>query len=563
MLCELRIQNLALIRSLELNFEEAGGGGLVVMTGETGAGKSIMLRAIDLLTGRRASADWIRNGADSCTIEALFDINPQNTALLGRLEESGFGGDPVVIIKRIINSAGRSRLYVNGSLATVKLVAELTSDMLSVASQHDHQQLLQPGLHLDFLDTYGELWENRQQVAAQYAAWQGRRTALSDLLRQEQDKEQRRDFLTFQLDEIEKAEIHLGEDEELSAEKKRLKSADALIKLSQESYYLLSSKIIDIMSTLRRNMEQLVELDPEAAKLAEDLGGYTFLAEDYATELRHYRDSLESSPLRLEQVSERLNIIHGLKRKYGENLADVVAFARQVREELARLENMDREIEAMEREVAALEKQLCAEAAALSAKRKEVAVGMEEAMGHELLSLAFNQSGFEVRWQDTDLTVDTLRPSGWDRIEFFFSANQGERARQLARVASGGELSRLMLAMKCLLARKDMVDTVIFDEVDSGIGGEAAEAVARKIQELASHHQVFCITHLPQIAARGTLHYQVSKVVEDGRTQSSVVRLSNSHRVQELARMLAGDSATEQTHAWARELLVKGGAMDI
>lgn len=558
MLCELRIKNLALISSLELNFEEAEGGGLVVMTGETGAGKSIMLRAIHLLTGRRASADWIRNGADSCTIEALFDINRHNTALLQRLEESGFGSEPVVIIKRVISHSGRSRLYVNGSLATVKLAAELTSDMLSVASQHDHQQLLQAGLHLDFLDTYGELWDMRQELAGLYSLWQQRRTALSELLKQEQDKEQRRDFLAFQLDEIEKADVHVGEDEELAAEKQRLKSADVLIKLSQESYYLLSSEIIDAMSSLRRNMEQLVALDPQAEKLAEELGGYTFLAEDYAAELRHYRDNLQSNPLRLEQVSERLDVIQGLKRKYGEDIECVLAFAEHAREELTKIENMDREIDELEREVAALEERLCSDAAALSARRKAVAANMEQAMGRELSSLAFNQSGFEVRWQDIALTADTLRASGWDRVEFFFSANPGEPARQLAKVASGGELSRLMLAMKCLLAKKDMVDTVIFDEVDSGIGGEAAEAVARKIKELATHHQVFCITHLPQIAARGSLHYQVSKVVEDGRTQSSVVRLSNSHRVQELARMLAGESATEQTQAWARELLVKG-----
>ncbi len=563
MLCELRIKNLALISSLELNFEESEGGGLVVMTGETGAGKSIMLRAIHLLTGGRASTDWIRNGADSCTIEALFEINPNNSTLLNLLEEGGFGTEPIVIIKRVINHSGRSKLYVNGSMATAKMVSELTADMLSVASQHDHQRLLQSALHLDFLDTYGELWPDREELGTLYSTWHERRKALSDLRRQEQDKEQRRDFLAFQLDEIDQAGVQVGEDEELTAEKKRLKSADVLIKLSQESYYLLSTEIIDAMSKLRRNMEQLVALDPQAEKMAEELGGYTFQAEDYAAELRHYRDSLESNPIRLELVSERLNIIHGLKRKYGERLEDVLVFAEQAREELARIENMDREIDALAKEVSALEIELCSFAAAVSEKRKQVAVAMEKAMGRELSSLAFNQSGFEVHWQDLELEVENIRPTGWDRVEFFFSANPGEPPRQLAKVASGGELSRLMLAMKCLLAKKDMVDTVIFDEVDSGIGGEAAEAVARKIKELATHHQVFCITHLPQIAARGSLHYQVSKMVEDGRTQSSVVRLSDSHRVQELARMLAGDSATEQTQAWARELLTKGSAIEV
>lgn len=533
------------------------------MTGETGAGKSMMLRAIQLLTGGRGSADWIRNGADSCTVEALFAVNPNNTALLARLEESGFGSERQVIIKRTINSGGRSRLYVNGSLATARQVADITADMLNVASQHDHQQLLQATLHLDFLDTYGELWADRQELGDRYGFWQERRTALSALHRQEQDKNRRRDFLAFQLEELEKAAPKPGEDEELAAEKKRLKSADALIRLSQESYHLLTGEIMEAMATLRRNMEQLVALDPQAAKLAEELGGYTFLADDYATELRHYRDSLGSNPLRLEEVSERLNVIHSLKRKYGVSIEAVLDFARQAREELARIDNMEKEIEALEREVAALEKKLRGAAAALSARRKEVAARMEQAMGCELASLAFHQAGFEVRWQDVAQSADTLRATGWDRVEFFFAANPGEPAGPLAKVASGGELSRLMLAMKCLLARKDMVDTVVFDEVDSGIGGEAAEAVARKIKELASHHQVFCITHLPQIAARGSLHYQVSKMVEAGRTLSSVTRLSNSHRVEELARMLAGESATEQTHAWARELLAKGSSMDV
>ncbi len=563
MLCELRIKNLALIRSLELSFDDAPDGGLIVMTGETGAGKSIMLRAIHLLTGRRASADWIRNGADSCTIEALFELNVQNLPLLRRIEEAGFGSEPSVIIKRVINRTGRSKLYLNGSLATVKMVSELTADMLSVASQHDHQQLLQPVLHLDFLDTYGELWSDRHELNRLFVRWQERRQALSDLRIQEQDKEQRRDFLTFQLEEIDMAEVQLGEDEELATERKRLKSADTLIKISQESYYLFSTEILDSMSTLRRNLEQLVALDPQVEKLAEEIGGYTFQAEDYVAELRHYRDNLEANPIRLEQVSERLNIIHGLKRKYGEHLEEVLAFAENARQELAQIDNMDREIEELASEVAILEEQVSKAATALMNRRKEVAANMEEAMGAELASLAFNQSGFEVHWQDVEMTPDTLRATGWDRIEFFFSANPGEPPRPLAKVASGGELSRLMLAMKCLLAKRDMVDTVIFDEVDSGIGGEAAEAVARKIRELATHHQVFCITHLPQIAARGNLHYRVSKGVEEGRTQSSVVRLSESDRVHELARMLAGDSATDQTQAWALELLEKGSAIEV
>ena len=558
MLCELRIENLALISSLALNFEDAESGGLVVMTGETGAGKSIMLRAIHLLTGRRASADWIRNGAESCSIEALFELAGHHGQLLRRLEEGGFGSDPTVIIKRVIHSSGRSKLYVNGSLATARLVSELTDEMLTVASQHDHQKLLQVGLHLDFLDTYGELLEARQEMASAHGVWQEKSQALSELRLEEQGKEQRRDFLAFQLAEIEEVAPSPGEDEELAAEKKRLKSADVLIQVSQQSHYLLAGTILDKLSELRKNLEQLAVLDPGAEKLAEEIGGYAFQGEDHAAELRRYRDSLESNPLRLEQVSERLDILQGLKRKYGESIERVLEFAEKARRELDGIENMDRRIAELESEVAQLEKSACSMAETLGRNRREVAARMEQAMGVELASLAFQQSGFVVHWQEVEQVPATLRSTGWDRIEFFFSANPGEPARPLAKVASGGELSRLLLAMKCLLAQKDMVDTVIFDEVDAGIGGEAAEAVARKIKELAGHHQVFCITHLPQIAARGNLHFQVEKSVEEGRTSSRVSRLSEEHRVGELARMLAGDSVTEQTRAWARELLVKG-----
>ena len=563
MLCELQVENLALIRSLSLNFEERGTSGLVVMTGETGAGKSIMMRAVHLLSGGRGSADWVRSGAEHCAVEALFEINPRNTGLLARLEESGFGGDSSVIIRRTITDGGRSRMYVNGCLATARQVAELTTEMLSVGSQHDHQQLLQPALHLDFLDSYGELGEERRAFGELFAAWQQRRAALAELRRREQDKEQRRDFLSFQLSEIEEAAVTVGEDEMLVAEKKRLKAADQLIKISLESYRLLSHDVLEVMSTLRRNMEQLVLLDPQAEKLAEELGGYTFLAEDYATMLRHYRDSLENDPLRLDQVSERLDALHGLKRKYGDTLEKVLAFADEARRELDQLENMEREVAALAAEVEKLERELTLCAASLSERRLAVAVEMERAMAQELASLAFFQANFSVQNHTKERTVETLRASGWDRIEFFFTANPGEPARPLAKVASGGELSRLMLAMKCLLAQRDMVDTVIFDEVDAGIGGEAAEAVARKIRELASHHQVFCITHLPQIAARGDLHFRVAKTVEDGRTSSVVERLADHARVDELARMLAGDSATQQTHAWARELLAKGCALEV
>ncbi|MCB2215521.1 DNA repair protein RecN [Desulfofustis glycolicus] len=558
MLCELKVENLALIETLHLSFADASGDSLVVMTGETGAGKSIMMRAIGLLTGGRASADWIRSGADSCTVEALFEISDRQQELLELLEAGGYGGTNEIIIKRVITSKGRSRLYINGSMAPAKTVAEICLYLLNIASQHDHQQLLQPASHLDFLDTLGDHWPDRVAFTACYQHWQQAKERLAELRARDRERGQRYDFLTFQVAEIIEAALQPGEDEQLAVERRRLKSAETLIRLGRESYNLFETTISDNLAIVRRNMEQLAGLDPEASGLAEELSSYSFLAEDYSGRLRDYYTALEVDPHRLEAVSARLDQLKMLKRKYGETIEEILGYLSQAKRELESIENLDREIELQGHEVERLEQRLLKLGRALSDARRATAQQMETAMAAELGSLAFSQSGIEVHFQQQLDGVDGVRLSGLDRAEFFFAPNPGEPARPLAKVASGGELSRLMLALKCLLARKDMVETVIFDEVDAGIGGEAAEAVARKIRELAGHHQVICITHLPQIAARGTAHFVVEKSVRNGRTLSSVVQLNEEQRIDELARMLAGESVTRQTRDWATTLLEKG-----
>ena len=380
MLCELRVKNLALIESLELEFDQGESGGLVVMTGETGAGKSIMMRAVHLLSGGRASTDWIRSGAESCEVEALFEVNPHHHLLLQKLEEGGFGNEPSLVIKRIMSNSGRSRFYANGSLATAKIVSELTTELLSVASQHDHQQLLQPALHLDYLDTLGDLWPERQLLGTIHKQWQDKKKVLADLRQQEQEKEQRQDFLRFQVSEINEAALQPGEDEVLLAEKKRLKNAQALISLSQGTHHLLSHELMDNLVTLRQNMAQLAAIDPGAAKLSEDISGYTFLAEDYVNELKAYRDSLEHDPYRLEQVAERLDLIQQLKRKYGVSVESILEFAVQGELELQHLDNMDKEIAALDKELTVLEREMCEKAKLLSEKRKVTATTLETAM---------------------------------------------------------------------------------------------------------------------------------------------------------------------------------------
>lgn len=563
MLCELRVKNLALIEALELNFEQprSGAGSLVVMTGETGAGKSVMLRAIHLLSGRRASAEWIRSGESTCEVEALFEVDANHWRLLERLEEGGFGGDTRLVIRRVLSANGRSRFYVNGSLATAKMVGELAVELLNVASQHDQQRLLQTGVHLDLLDTIGDLQGAKKAYAESYRQWQGKKAELAGLLKEEQEKEQRLDFLRFQLGEIHDAGLQPQEDEALAVEKKRLKNGQSLMELCRESHYLLSGALMDGLSQLRQNVIQIAALDETADTLAEEISDYTFKAEDLVHELRNYQGSLESNPVRLEHINERLDLLSQLKRKYGETIEQILEFAASGEEELQHLENMEREMSALVEEVAALEENVFVLGGELSSRRQKTAAAMEEAMVAELASLSFNRPIFKVNFAALDMSREEALAAagldGWDTVEFFFSANPGEAARPLAKIASGGELSRLLLAMKCLLAKKDMVETVIFDEVDTGIGGEAAEAVARKIQELAGHHQVFCITHLPQIAARGGLHLEVAKSVQGERTRTDVRVLDEEERVVELVRMLAGDSATEQTEAWARDLLEK------
>ncbi|NNK92818.1 MAG: DNA repair protein RecN [Desulfobacterales bacterium] len=558
MLCELKIENLALIESLHLTFDQNGDGGLVVMTGETGAGKSIMMQAIGLLTGARASADWIRSGAESCSVEALFTIDQDHKEIRSLLEEGGFGDEPVIIIKRVVTQKGRSRLYINGSMATVRVASDICFHLLTIASQHEHQYLLQPSLHLDFLDTLGEHWPVREVFRGIFEAWRLAQKQLAELRRQERERAQRFDFLLYQVQEIRDVAPLIGEDEELFVERRRLKSAESLIRLSRENYGILSSSVTDSLAQVRKNMEQLAALDPAAEQLAEDLGSYSFMAEDYCARLRDYFEHLENDPLRLEAVNERLDQLQAMKRKYGETLEDVLSYLEKADEELQIIENLDQEIEDQSRRTLSLEIEVLAAAKKLSHARQNTAREMEIALAGELNSLAFSRPEIEVQFQVHGGKIDEVRSTGFDRVEFFFAPNPGEPSRPLSKVASGGELSRLMLAMKCLLARKDIVETVIFDEVDAGVGGEAAEAVARKIRQLAGHHQVLCITHLPQIAARGTKHFKVEKSVQNGRTLSTVVLLSQKERVRELARMLAGESASEQTKAWALELLEKG-----
>ncbi|MDW7773117.1 MAG: DNA repair protein RecN [Desulfobulbaceae bacterium] len=555
MLLELRIQNMALIDSLQLDFSERGSG-LAVFTGETGAGKSIILQAISLLAGGRGAASWIRSDCDTASVEALFAIGAAQLEVLQLLADNEIEHEDGCIIRRIISREGRSRFYVNDRLVTARLAGELTENLVNIASQHDHQQLLVPRRHLDFLDTFGNLWGERREYEKLFTQWQNLVARLRDLRRKEQDKELRKDFLSFQVQEIREANITPDEDIELEQERRRLKSSTTLGELAGQSCELMRAGILEPLVTVRKNMEQLAAIDEGGRVLSERIVSACYEIEDVSVSLKDYLDAIPSDPYRLEQINDRMALLKQLQRKYGPTMEDVLGYGRAAEEELASFECMERDIADLEKKVEELFRTVRGRAGKLSAARKEAAAKLCSAMQLELASLSFPRAVFEAPVLTSSASgSDSLHASGMDQVEFLFSANPGEPPKPLARVASGGELSRLMLAMKCLLARRDQVNTVVFDEVDAGIGGKAAEAVAKKISELAEHHQVLCITHLPQIAAAAHEHFMVEKNIRNGRTLTAITSLVKEQRVMELARMLGGESLTDQTVAYARELV--------
>lgn len=558
MLRELRIENLALIESLHLCFSD----GLTVLTGETGAGKSIILQALTLLTGCRASSSRVRTEADFATVEASFDIFPHQTELQNQLLDMGLPCSDELIIKRIL-SDGRSKYYINGSLATGRMAEAITENLLDIASQHDHQQLLLPRRHLDFIDMIGGLWPQRQKFTALYRTWSDASSRYRQLLQNERDKEQKKDFLSFQCREIREADIQPDEDATLCRERQRLKASETLTQLATVSHHLLSEEAAPAMAQAKKNLAQMAAIDDGIRPLAEELATTGYQLEDIIRQLLRYESDIPNDPAQLETIDARIDLLQRLKRKYGgpdSSLVEVIAFADQSEEELARLAFIDQELHELAREITELEGRLLREAASLSTARIKTGQQLAETMNRELVSLAFEEAAFEVLFtarasESASPGVTDLTSSGWDRPEFLFSANPGESLKPLAEVASGGELSRLMLALKCILARKDHVKTVIFDEVDAGIGGKAAEAVARKVKELAAHHQVLCITHLHQIASRAEQHFLVTKSVSNQRTRTTISQLPEDLRVEELARMLAGESISQQTLAYAQELI--------
>jgi DNA repair protein RecN (Recombination protein N) len=562
MLTTLRVRNLALVADLTVELPP----GLIVITGETGAGKSIILGALNLLLGERADRALIRAGADSCAVEAVFDVRYLRAPLAPWLADNGLEPceEHQLVLKRVFTAAGANRQFVNGSPTTLNLLAEVGDWLVDMHGPHDHQSLLQPARQLALLDAFGRL---EPKVAAfgelvrQRAAVMAEKAAL---VVDERTYAQQLDLLRFQVREISAAQLQPDEEATVEQDFQRASNAARLLQLGQAALNLLGeddNSVTAQAGALGRVLQDLRHLDPGAEPLLGLHEQAAVALRELQADLSHYLDRVEVDPARLQQLEERLNLVHALKRKYGASLTEVIRFGEEAAARLRQLEGRDAELARLNTKLARLEAELGRAGAELSTQRREAAPRLARAVAKQLADLGFQQSRL-------NLALTSLTPpdannaqgppipvpataTGLDTVEFQFAPNPGEPPRPLRAIASSGEMARVMLAIKTVLAAEDEIPVLVFDEVDANVGGETANAVGEKMRQIAQRRQVLCITHLPQVAAAASAHFEVSKAVRDGRTVSEMRLLDPKDRVTELARMLGGQSDVARKHAAA------------
>jgi DNA repair protein RecN (Recombination protein N) len=533
----LSIRNLAVIDALEVEF----GAGLNVLTGETGAGKSMLVGAVGLLVGGRASPDLVRTGEDTAAIQAIVE-DPDGREL---------------IVRREISAQGRSRAFLDGALTTTAVLRERCAELVDLHGQHEHQVLLDPASHLDLLDEFAGLAASRPSIAERFARWSSLEAERTRLATGDRDRRTRAEFLAFQLAEIDRAAPRAGEDDELLATRRVLANADRLHRICGEAYLELydgDRAALAALGGVWRKIGELAAVDPQFAPYLEAREAIKPQLEDLAFFLRSYAAAIDASPGRLQEIEDRLALLERLKKKHGPALSDVIARREDLSRELADLEGSSDRASRIERDLADARAAYAEAAAQLSAARREAAATFAGALERSLADLAMPRTRCEIRFAP-DRGEPGWTPRGMDEAEFFLSPNPGEDLRPLARIASGGELSRIMLALKTLASTDRPGKTLIFDEVDAGIGGAVADTVGQRLQRLGARYQVLCITHLPQIAAHGATHFTIAKTVRGDRTVTEVRRLDGPAREEELARMIGGAAVTAHVHASARDLL--------
>jgi DNA repair protein RecN (Recombination protein N) len=559
MITELSIRNLAVIEHVHVSF----GKGFHVLTGETGAGKSMVIDALSLLVGGRGSADLIRHGESKAEIEAMFELESSHP-VWATLTDLGIDADPSepLIIRREISSQGKSVCRINGQMVNLTMLREVGDWLVNIHGQHEHQSLLKTERHLEWLDVYDDaaISPLKQAYLDLYEQYTAANRELSELEQTSRQTLQMQDLYKFQLEEIDSARLKVDEDEWLEEEKRKLANAEKLMQAITDSYDALyaNGRALDSLGRAMKRIEDIVQFDTGTLKpLLEQIQSAYYQLEDAAYQTRDYRDSIEFNPDRLEEIEDRLALIAGLKRKYGSTIEEIIAYADQIRAQIELMENKDERITELKRTLEIVKPKLMQAAEQLSEARRMAGDRLAQEIEQQLKDLHMAHTRFYVELRRTEGAngEDSFTRNGYDHAEFLISPNPGEPLRPLAKIASGGELSRIMLALKTIFARIDKVPVLVFDEVDTGVSGRAAQAIAEKLAELAGSCQVFAVTHLPQVASMGDEHYAIMKVLEGGRTFTIVERLAREGRIEETARLMGGAEITEATRQHADEML--------
>ncbi len=558
MLAALRIKNLALVS--DLTFEPKPG--LNVITGETGAGKSIIIGALNLLVGGRAGRHLIRDGEETCMVEGVFEL--RDKSLLDRIQvflnENGLESceEGQLILKRSLGISGGNRQFVNGSPATMAQLALLGDWLLDIHGPHDHQSLLHPNRQLAILDAYGGLEFDRVAFGKLVTGRRALERQKAELGLDEEEMSRQVEMLRFQVEEIKMARLKPGEDVDLAQEHQRVSQSARLMQITSAALLVLGESddsLFNLSGILGKHLADLARIDPQSSHLASNHAQVSAGLRDLQMELGRYADRLETNPARLAELEERINLLHTLQRKYGRTLEQVMATGEEAERRLALLEGRDLELERLNKALSDMDAELVRAGDKLSQARKKTIPDLVKAISRQLQGLGFKQSRLEIQWNEAALARQNS-PSEWgehgyDSVEFMFTPNPGEMPKPLRAIASSGEMARVMLALKTALAAQDEIPVLVFDEVDANVGGETARAVGEKMKKIAARRQVFCISHLPQVAAAADAHFVVSKQVKNGRTVSEMKWLDKPMRVTEVARMLGGQSEASRKHAEA------------
>jgi len=569
MLFQLTIKNMALIKKLNIEFEE----GLNVLTGETGAGKSIIIEAIDLILGGSAASDLIRDGEDNLVVEGLFLLAPQERELISNLNLDVEIVDGVgdLLIRREVNKKGRNKCWINQRLINLSALQEIGKFLVDLHGQHNHQSLLDSSKHIDLMDNLGgdKIIKYRKELSDNYRMWREKSKKLFQSIKDREENLKRIDFLKFQLEEIDKASLVINEDKDLEEEEMVLRNAEKIIETMEKANFVLYEggseqvSVRDSLSEVSIDLGEISSLDRRIEKIRENLKEIGYQFEDIVNEIVKYKDEIELDSQKLKEVEGRLNLINNLKSKYGSTVEGILEYRQKMCQELEDIDYSEEKVRNLREEIDSLENKISAISHHLNVNRRKIAEDLEEMVIRELEDLNMKKCQFKVSINnyedDNGIEVEGKKykvgPKGIDDIEFMISPNVGERLRPLARIVSGGEVSRIMLALKSILSEVDQVPTLIFDEIDSGVGARLGEVIAQKLRKLSEKRQVICVTHLPQIACRAGRHFYVEKYVLNNQTEIKLNEMRDEERVKEIARMLDGSQMSEITIQHAQKML--------